>query len=142
MWVLPLSAAADVPDAPPPVAPEDPQHLLQVLQAMPTPRRRLVIFKAGGYVYSDMEALIDQSGLSHVLRLTNLIRKAQCVLAKPRWDSGRAVNLQQHRAAAAKAGVPFVTRMCSGSRRVWAATQQQQQQQQQQALQPHPPQQQ
>lgn len=56
-----------------------------------------------------MEALIDQSGLSHVLRLTNLIRKAQCVLAKPRWDSGRAVNLQQHRAAAAKAGVPFVT---------------------------------
>jgi hypothetical protein len=25
--------------------------LLQVLQAMPPPRRRLVIFKAGGYVY-------------------------------------------------------------------------------------------
>jgi hypothetical protein len=53
--------------------------------------------------------LIEQSGLSHVLRVTNLIRKAHCVLAKPRWENGRAVNLQQHRAAAEKARVPFLT---------------------------------
>jgi hypothetical protein len=58
---------------------------------------------------SELEALIEQSGLSHVLRVTNLIRKAHCVLAKPRWDNGRAVNLQQHRAAADKARVPFLT---------------------------------
>jgi hypothetical protein len=30
LWVLPLSAAADAPPAPPPVAPEDPQQLLLV----------------------------------------------------------------------------------------------------------------
>jgi hypothetical protein len=58
---------------------------------------------------SELEALIEQSGLSHVLRVTNLIRKAHCVLAKPRWENGRAVNLQQHRAAAEKARVPFLT---------------------------------
>jgi hypothetical protein len=32
LWVLPLSATADAPPAPPPVAPEDPQQLLQVGQ--------------------------------------------------------------------------------------------------------------
>jgi hypothetical protein len=44
-----------------------------------------------------------------VLRVTNLIRKAHCVLAKPRWENGRTVNLSQHRAAAEKARVPFLT---------------------------------
>jgi hypothetical protein len=32
LWVLPLSATVDTPPAPPPVAPEDPQQLLQVRQ--------------------------------------------------------------------------------------------------------------
>jgi hypothetical protein len=41
--------------------------------------------------------------------VTNLIRKAHCVLAKPRWENGRGVNLAQHRAAADKARVSFLT---------------------------------
>ncbi len=83
---------------------------MQVLQAMPPPRRRLVIFKGGGYIYADMEDLIQQSDLGHILRLTNLIRKANCVLAKPSWDgnSKRRVNLAEHQAAARKAKVPFL----------------------------------
>lgn len=82
--------------------------MCQVLRAMPPPRRRLAIFKAGGYVASDMAALIHNAGLGHVLRLTNLMRKASCVLARRRWDSGRPVNLLQHMAAARKARVPFL----------------------------------
>lgn len=75
---------------------------------MPSPRRRLVIFKAGGYIYSEMEALIEQSGLNHVMRMTNLVRKCHCVLAKAKWDTGRGVNLKQHQAAARNMQVPFL----------------------------------
>jgi hypothetical protein len=42
------------------------------------------------------------------MRVTNLIRKAHCVLAKPAWDNGKRVHLQQHRAAARKRRVPFL----------------------------------
>eukprot|EP00775_Hariotina_reticulata_P001172 gene1172-1510_t len=94
--------------APPPIAPGDPFQLLQVLQQMPPPRRRLVIFKAGGYIYSEMEALIENSGLSHVMRMTNLVRKCHCILAKSKWDTGRNVNLKQHKAAARNMQVPFL----------------------------------
>ncbi len=68
--------------------------LLQVLQRMPPPRRRLVIFKGGGYVYAELEAAIESWGLGHVLRLTNLMRKAACVIARPAWDNGRRVNVK------------------------------------------------
>ncbi|KAF8057658.1 hypothetical protein HT031_006007 [Scenedesmus sp. PABB004] len=108
LWVLPLAAAASAPPAPPPVAPDEPEALLEVLRAMPPPRRRLVVFKGGGYVYDAMDALIADAGLGHVVRLTNLMRKAGCVLAKAAWDNGRAVSLAQHRAAAANARVPFL----------------------------------
>lgn len=37
--------------------------VLQVLQVMDPPRRRLVIFKGGGYVYADMEAMIQSAGV-------------------------------------------------------------------------------
>jgi hypothetical protein len=67
-----------------------------------------VIFKGGGYIYEALEELIRAEGLGHVMRVTNLIRKAHCVLAKARWETGRPVNLQEHRAAAAKRGLPFL----------------------------------
>jgi hypothetical protein len=35
---------------------------MQVLQVMDPPRRRVVIFKGGGYVYADMEAMIQSAG--------------------------------------------------------------------------------
>lgn len=68
---------------------------------------QVVVFKGGGYIYSDAVSLIESAGLDHVLRMTNLIRKANCVVACPRWTNGRRVNLQEHRAAAATRGVPF-----------------------------------
>lgn len=39
-----------------------PTLLPQVLQAMDPPRRRVVIFKGGGYIYAEMEALIEAAG--------------------------------------------------------------------------------
>ncbi|KIZ02250.1 hypothetical protein MNEG_5711 [Monoraphidium neglectum] len=75
---------------------------------MPQPRRRLVIFKSGGYIMSDLEDLLASSGLSHVMRVTNLIRKAHCVLAKERWENGRRVRLEQHMQGAARRGLPFL----------------------------------
>ncbi len=45
---------------------------------MVPPRRKVVIFKAGGYIFSDLEALIQDNGLGHVMRVTNLIRKVRC----------------------------------------------------------------
>lgn len=92
----------------PPIAPEDPAELLQVLQVMDHPRRRVIIFKGGGYVYADMEAMIDQAGLGHVMRLTNLMRKAHCIVAKERRDNGKPVNLSEHQAAARNARIPFL----------------------------------
>eukprot|EP00877_Chromochloris_zofingiensis_P013314 jgi/Chrzof1/8236/Cz03g02160.t1 len=91
-----------------PVAPEDPEQLLQVLQSMPPPLRRVVIFKGGGYIYSAMEDMIADNRLGHVMRLTNLIRKAHCVLCKPTWDDGRKIHLREHQVAAEKRGVPFL----------------------------------
>ncbi|KAI8474335.1 MAG: hypothetical protein J3K34DRAFT_518285 [Monoraphidium minutum] len=99
----------------PPVAPTDPEELLRVLQAMPQPRRRLVIFKSGGYIMrrvagegGDLEALITSSRLDHVLRVTNLMRKAHCALAKERWADGRRVDVRQHMQGAAKRGLPLL----------------------------------
>lgn len=37
--------------------------LLQVLQVMDPPRRRIVIFKGGGYIYAEMEAMIQAAGV-------------------------------------------------------------------------------
>lgn len=42
------------------------------------------------------------------MRVTNLYRKAQCALAKERWEDGRRVDLRQHMAGAAKRGLPFL----------------------------------
>jgi hypothetical protein len=57
---------------------------------------------------SDLDALLITHRLDHVMRVTNLIRKAHCVLAKPAWDNGKRVQLQEHRAAARKRRVPFL----------------------------------
>lgn len=43
-----------------------------------------------------------------MLRVTNLIRKAHCALAKARWEGGRRVDVRQHAAGAAKRGLPFL----------------------------------
>lgn len=75
---------------------------------MPPPLRRVVIFKGGGYIYSAMEDMIADNRLGHVMRLTNLIRKAHCVLCKPTWDDGRKIHLREHQVAAEKRGVPFL----------------------------------
>jgi hypothetical protein len=55
-----------------------------------------------------LEDLLASSGLSHVMRVTNLIRKAHCVLAKERWENGRRVRLEQHMQGAARRGLPFL----------------------------------
>lgn len=34
----------------------------QVLQVMNPPRRRIVVFKGGGYIYAEMEAMIEAAG--------------------------------------------------------------------------------
>ena len=39
-----------------------PLLLTQVLKTMDAPRRRVVIFKGGGYVYADMEVMIEEAG--------------------------------------------------------------------------------
>jgi hypothetical protein len=43
-----------------------------------------------------------------VLRVTNLARKAHCLLAKERWADGRRVDTRQHAAGAARRGLPFL----------------------------------
>jgi len=48
------------------------------------------------------------SGLGHVMRLTNLMRKAHCIVAKERRDNGKPVNLSEHQAAARNARIPFL----------------------------------
>jgi hypothetical protein len=57
---------------------------------------------------SDLEELIEASGLVHVLRVTNLIRKAHCLLAKERWEDGRRVDTRQHAQGAAARRLPFL----------------------------------
>jgi hypothetical protein len=42
------------------------------------------------------------------MRLTNLVRKAHCVVAKAKRDNGKPVNLREHKAAARNAGIPFL----------------------------------
>lgn len=42
------------------------------------------------------------------MRLTNLIRKAHCIVAKERRDTGKRVNLAEHAAAARNANIPFL----------------------------------
>lgn len=42
------------------------------------------------------------------MRLTNLKRKAHCIVAKERRDNGKRVNLSEHRAAAQNANIPFL----------------------------------
>jgi hypothetical protein len=42
------------------------------------------------------------------MRLTNLMRKAHCVVAKERRDTGKKVNLNEHIAAARNANIPFL----------------------------------
>jgi hypothetical protein len=58
--------------------------------------------------HSEFEALIARSGLAHVMRVTNLLGKAHCALAKERWADGRRVDLRQHAAGCAKRGVPLL----------------------------------
>jgi hypothetical protein len=48
------------------------------------------------------------AGLGHVVRLTNLMRKAHCIVAKERRDNGKRVNLAEHIAAARNANIPFL----------------------------------
>lgn len=48
------------------------------------------------------------AGLGHVMRLTNLMRKAHCIVAKERRDTGKRVNLTEHIAAARNANIPFL----------------------------------
>jgi hypothetical protein len=48
------------------------------------------------------------AGLGHVMRLTNLMRKAHCIVAKERRDTGKRVNLNEHIAAARNANIPFL----------------------------------
>jgi hypothetical protein len=55
---------------------------------------------------------LAKAGLAHVMRLTNLMRKAHCILAKAKRDNGRPVNLQEHRAAARNAGGAAVCWLC------------------------------
>ena len=52
--------------------------------------------------------MIAAAGLGHVLRVTNLIRKAHCALAKARWESGKRVDVRAHAAGAARRGLPFL----------------------------------
>jgi hypothetical protein len=42
------------------------------------------------------------------MRLTNLMRKAHCIVAKERRDTGKRVNLSEHVAAARNANIPFL----------------------------------
>lgn len=42
------------------------------------------------------------------MRLTDLVRKAHCIVAKERRDTGKRVNLAEHVAAARNAGIPFL----------------------------------
>lgn len=42
------------------------------------------------------------------MRLTNLMRKAHCIVAKERRDNGKRVNLSEHQAAARNARIPFL----------------------------------
>jgi len=58
--------------------------------------------------HSALEDLIASAGLVEVMRVTNLIRKAHCVLAKERWENGKRVDIRQHTAGAAKRGLPFL----------------------------------
>lgn len=53
-------------------------------------------------------AAIVVTGLGHVMRLTNLMRKAHCIIAKERRDNGKRVNLSEHLAAARNANIPFL----------------------------------
>ena len=43
-----------------------------------------------------------------MLRLTNLIRKAHCIVAKERRHNSKRVNLAEHIAAAKNANIPFL----------------------------------
>jgi hypothetical protein len=43
-----------------------PRTATQVLQVMDPPRRRVVIFKGGGYVYADMESMIQSAGAQQI----------------------------------------------------------------------------
>lgn len=52
--------------------------------------------------------LLLDAGLGHVMRLTNLMRKAHCVVAKERRDTGKRVNLAEHIAGARNANIPFL----------------------------------
>lgn len=42
------------------------------------------------------------------MRLTNLMRKAHCIVAKERRDTGKRINLSEHMAAARNANIPFL----------------------------------
>lgn len=42
------------------------------------------------------------------MRLTDLVRKAHCIVAKERRDTGKRVNLAEHVAAARNASIPFL----------------------------------
>jgi len=58
----------------------------QVLQVMDHPRRRVIIFKGGGYVYADMEAMIDQAGASAWGR--RCCKLCTCVAFSAQWTWG------------------------------------------------------
>ena len=44
---------------------------------------------------SDMQAMLQTSGLSHVLSVTRYIQEADCVVAKATWANGRRVDVKQ-----------------------------------------------
>ncbi len=55
----------------------------------------LRIFKGGGYILADLEAMLKVTGLEGVLRVQREIRGAQCILAMERCSNGKRVNLRQ-----------------------------------------------
>ncbi len=74
---------------------------------MPPPSRKVVVYKGGGYIYAAAEQLLEEHGLQYAIRMTNLLRKAHCIVSVPVWDNGRRANLKEHQSAAAKRGLPF-----------------------------------